>query len=81
MPSNSNTFQHTQLGVGGKNISRTEKNRKKYNNSSPIKSTIDFFYTVGIRKPDMSDFWMVDLGPDFEWSGFRIVWFSLDRFI
>ena len=44
--------------------------------------------TVGIRKPDMSGFRMVDLSSVFEWSGFRMVekqdgrqTISLDRFI
>ena len=36
--------------------------------------------TVGIRKPDMSSFRMVDLGSVFEWSSFRMVYTSLDRF-
>ena len=29
--------------------------------------------TVGIQKLDVSGFQMVDLGPDFEWSGFLLV--------
>ena len=34
-------------------------------------------HVVGIRKPDVSYFRMVDLGLDFEWSGFRMVQTSL----
>ena len=46
-----------------------------------------FFHTVGIGKPDISVFRMVDLGPDFKWFSFQMVQkqdgcqiTSLDRF-